>query len=71
MKVRVLTAQPKLTGLVAGSMPILVVLGLHFINPDHANMLLYDPAGVVITKIVAVLEVLALLSMYRMLRVDY
>jgi tight adherence protein B len=71
MKVRVLTAQPKLTGIIAGLMPILLVLGLHFVTPENVSMLFHDPAGVQITKAVAALELIACIIVYRLLRVDY
>jgi tight adherence protein B len=71
MKVRVLTAQPRLSGIAAGFLPILVAIGMHFINPEHVNMLLFDPAGIIITKIAVVLEITAFIVIYRMVRLDY
>ena len=71
MKVRVLTAQPKLTGMVAGLMPILLIIGLHFVTPENVSLLFYDPAGKQITKAVAALEIIACIVVYRLLRVDY
>jgi tight adherence protein B len=71
MRVRVLTAQPRITGIAAGFMPILLALGMYFINPPHVQMLLFDPAGVLITKLAIVLEVTAFAVIYRMVRLDY
>jgi tight adherence protein B len=71
MKVRVLTAQPRISGIAAGLMPVLVMFGMYFINPDHVHMLLFDPVGVMITKIAAALEITAFVVIYRMVRLDY
>lgn len=71
MKVRVLTAQPRITGIAAGLMPILLAVGMNFVNPEHVHMLLFDPAGVMISKIAAVLEITAFIVIYRMVRLDY
>jgi tight adherence protein B len=71
MKLRVLTAQPRITGLAAGFMPIFVGIGMHFINPEQVRMLFFDPAGVTITKAAIALEVIAFLVIYRMVRLDY
>jgi len=71
MKVRVLTAQPRITGITAGLMPIVLALGMNFVNPEHVHMLLFDPAGVMISKIAAALEITAFVVIYRMVHLDY
>ncbi len=44
---------------------------VHVLNPEATQMLFHDPTGVKLTKAAAVLEVLAFLTISRMVRVDY
>jgi len=71
MRVRVLTAQPRFGAIVGGLMPIVLLIGLHFIHPETVTMLFHDPAGIKLTKGAAVLEALGLITIYSMVRVDY
>jgi tight adherence protein B len=71
LKVRALTAQPRISALIGGLMPVIVLFALHFIAPDHLQLLFHDPAGLKLTKVAVVLEVLALITISRLTRVDY
>lgn len=71
MKIRVLTAQPRISGIAAGLMPFVILVGMSFINPESVHMLFHDPTGILLTKVAAVLELLAFLTAYRMMRVEY
>ena len=71
LKVRMLTAQPRLGAVIGGLMPLILLLVLHFIHPQAVTMLFHDPVGLKITKAAAVLEMAALVVIYRMMRVEY
>jgi tight adherence protein B len=71
MTVRVLTAQPKISGLIGAIMPIILLIAMYLIQPDNVRMLFHDPLGFKLVKIAAVLELLALATIYRMVGVDY
>ncbi len=71
MKVRMLTAQPRLGAAIGGLMPLILLMALHFIHPEAVRMLFHDPAGLKLTKAAAVLELAAFTVIYRMLRMDY
>jgi tight adherence protein B len=71
MKIRVLTAQPRIGAIAGGLMPFILLLALTFVNPEAVHMLFHDPTGIMLTKAVVVLEVLAFITVYRMMRVDY
>lgn len=71
MKVRVLTAQPRLGAFIGGAMPIVLLIALSFIHPEGVRMLFHDPAGIMLTKIGALFEVLAFATIYHIVRVDY
>jgi tight adherence protein B len=71
MKVRVLTAQPRISGMIGGLMPIVLLFALNFVHRETVTMLFYDPAGRKLIEAAAVLEACAFLTIYRMMRVDY
>jgi tight adherence protein B len=71
LKVRALTAQPRMSALIGGLMPVLVLFALHFIAPDQLTTLFHDPTGIRLTKIAVVLEVMALITIGRLTRLDY
>ncbi len=71
MRVRVLTAQPRISGMIGGLMPILLLFALNFIHREAVTMLFHDPAGIKLIEMAAALEALAFVSIYRMMRVDY
>ncbi len=45
LKVKSLSAEAKATGAIVGSMPILILIVMYFINPETIDILRYDPAG--------------------------
>jgi tight adherence protein B len=59
MKVRVLTAQPRLGALIGGLMPVILLIALTFIHPRAVNMLFHDPAGIKILKTATLFEVVS------------
>jgi tight adherence protein B len=71
MKIRMLTAQPRLGAAIGGLMPVVLLIALHFIHPQALQMLFHDPAGIRLTKAAAVLEMAAFTAIYRMTRMDY
>ncbi len=71
LRVRVLTAQPRISAVIGGLMPIVLLFALNFIHRETVTMLFHDPAGLKLIEAAAVLEVLAFLTIYRMMWVDY
>jgi tight adherence protein B len=71
MKVRALTAQPRMSAMVGGLMPLLLLVALNFVAPEHNQMLFHDSTGIKLVEIAGVLEVLALITISRFTRVDY
>lgn len=45
LKVKSLSAEAKATGLIVGSLPILILVVMYFINPETIDILRNDPAG--------------------------
>jgi tight adherence protein C len=44
-KVRILTAEGRLTGKILVAIPILMFVAMYLLNPDYAGTLIHDPAG--------------------------
>lgn len=45
MKVKALSAEAKATGLIVGSLPVVILMVMYFVNPETVDILRYDPAG--------------------------
>ncbi|HEY9157963.1 type II secretion system F family protein [Candidatus Binatus sp.] len=71
LQIKALTAQSRFGGMVVGSLPIVVLCLFSLIQPGYADRLFHDPAGQKILKFAAVADVLALLTIRRLLRVNY
>jgi tight adherence protein B len=71
LQINALTAQSRLGGIVVGILPILVLCAFSVIQPGYADQLFYDPTGQKILKFAIGADVLALLSIRRLLRVNY
>ena len=71
LQIRALTAQSRMGGIVVGSLPILVLCAFSVIQPGYADKLFFDPTGQKILKFAVGSDVLAILAIRRLLRVDY
>ncbi len=71
LQVRALTAQARIGGMVVAILPIFVLAAFSLVEPKYVHMLLYDPAGLTLLKIALTLDVLALLAIRRLTRVEF
>jgi tight adherence protein B len=71
MKVRALTAQPRLGALLGTLMPVFLLIVMGIFHPEHTRILFHDPTGIRMTKIAVVLEIISALVIFRMVRLDY
>ena len=71
MQIKALTAQSRLGGLVVGVLPIVVLCIFSLIQPSYTHQLFYDPTGVKILKFAIGSDVLAIITIRRLLRVNY
>ena len=69
-KVRVLSAEGRLSAGILMGLPILVVIGLRIINPDYINTLFEDPAGRVIAGISAFMIALGVVIIKKMIKIQ-
>jgi tight adherence protein B len=71
MQIRALTAQSRLGGMVVACLPIVVLAIFSLIQPGYTNQLFHDPTGQKILKYAIGSDLLALITIRRLLRVNY
>ncbi len=71
MQIRALTAQSRMGGMVVGLLPIIVLCLFSLIQPGYTNQLFHDPTGQKILKFAVGSDVLAILTIRRLLRINY
>jgi tight adherence protein B len=70
-QIRALTAQSRMSGMLVGFLPVIMLAAFSVIQPSYTNTLFYDPAGQKILEVACVLDVLAFLSIRKLLKVKY
>jgi tight adherence protein B len=71
MQIKALTAQSRLGGLVVGVLPVVVLFLFSIIQPSYTHQLFYDPTGIKILKFAVGSDILAIITIRRLLRVNY
>jgi tight adherence protein B len=71
MQIKALTAQSRLGGLVVGILPVVVLFLFSLIQPHYTDQLFHDPTGQKILKFAVGSDILALITIRRLLRVNY
>ncbi len=71
MQVRAMTAQSRMSGMVVGILPALVLAAFSVIQPGYAHSLFYDPLGVKMLKAAILLDVMAFVTIRRITKFDY
>jgi tight adherence protein B len=71
LQIRALTAQARMGGMVVGLLPIGILLIFSVIQPAYPHMLFHDPVGTKLLKGAVALDVMALLTIRRLVRVNY
>jgi tight adherence protein B len=71
LQVKALTAQSRMGGIIVGCLPIAVLLIFSVIQPGYTDQLFYDPTGQKILKFAIGADLMALLTIRRLLRVSY
>jgi tight adherence protein B len=69
-RIRSLTAEGRLQGLVVGSLPILLMFALAFLDPKMISRFVDSPAGLGILGLAIVMEIAGFLVIRKILRID-
>ncbi len=70
-QIKALTAQSRMSGMLVGFLPIVMLGAFSIIQPSYTDTLFYDPTGQKILEAACVLDVLAFLSIRKLLKVKY
>jgi tight adherence protein B len=70
-QIRTMTAQSRMSGLVVGLLPAIVLGIFSLVQPGYARVLFYDPSGIMALKLAIGLDLMAFFTIRRILRVDY
>ena len=71
LQIRALTAQSRMGGMVVGALPVVVLRIFSLIQPGYTDRLFHDPTGQKILKFAIGSDLLALITIRRLLRVNY
>jgi len=70
-QIKALTAQSKMSGILVGFLPIVMLGAFSIIQPSYTNTLFYDPSGQKILEVAAVLDIMAFLTIRKLLQLKY
>ncbi|MGA2410122.1 MAG: type II secretion system F family protein [Candidatus Binataceae bacterium] len=70
-QIHAMTAQSRMSGMVVGLLPVLVLAGFSMVQPSYAEILFYDPTGLKVLKAAIGLDVMAFIVIRRILKVNY
>ena len=68
-KIKVLSAEGKLTAIVLSALPFLVLITLRFTNPAYINTLLAEPTGRIIAAVAASMMFLGIIIMKKLINI--
>ena len=70
-QIRALTAQSRMSGMVVGLLPIVVLGMFGIVQPTYTEMLFFDPTGKLILKVALGLDLGAFLLIRQLLKVKF
>jgi tight adherence protein B len=70
-QIRALTAQSRLSGMIVGLLPVVMLAAFSVIQPQYTHTLFHDPTGIKILKVAIVLDALAFITIRKLLKVKY
>jgi len=70
-QIKALTAQARMSGWVVAALPVILLAAFSVIQPSYTHTLFYEPNGQRLLKIATTLDVLAFLSIRKLLKVKY
>lgn len=70
-QVRIKSAHGRMTGIVLGGLPPALVMVLLIISPDYLSVMLQDPVGVQMIVIAVALQIVGVLIIRKLVRIEY
>jgi len=69
-KVRVLSAEGRLSAIILIALPFVIVLALRILNPNYINVLFSEPAGKIMATVALIMMLLGALVMKKIVTID-
>lgn len=69
-EVKVLTAQGRLSGIVIGLLPVILLAAMLVLNPEYLNVLIYDPRGLAMLATGIILEIFGLFVIKKIISIE-
>jgi tight adherence protein B len=70
-QIHAMTAQSRMSGMIVGLLPAIVLAAFSLVQPSYAHVLLFDPMGLKALKAAIILDAMAFLTIRKILQVDY
>jgi tight adherence protein B len=69
-KIRVLSAEGRLSAVILIALPFVIALALHFLNPNYLNVLLTEPVGRIMAGATVIMMILGALVMKKVITIE-
>jgi tight adherence protein B len=70
-QIHAMTAQSRMSGMVVGFLPAIVLAAFSVLQPGYVHVLFHDPEGIKILKAAIILDLMAFVTIRRILRVRF
>lgn len=70
-EVKILTAQGRLSGLIIGLLPVILIAVMLVINPDYFNVMLRDMRGIFLLGTAVVFEIIGFILIRKIIDIDF
>jgi tight adherence protein B len=69
-KVRVLSAEGRLSAIILMALPFLIILGLRIVNPEYISILFEEPLGRKLAVGAGIMMALGIIAIKRMIKIN-
>ncbi|MGH7863888.1 MAG: type II secretion system F family protein, partial [Candidatus Binataceae bacterium] len=70
-QIRALTAQGRMSGMIVGFLPVVLLGAFSVMQPEYTHTLFHDPGGIMILKVATILDLLAFITIRQLLKVKF
>jgi tight adherence protein B len=71
LQIKALTAQSRMGGYIVGALPAVVLFIFNLVQPSYSQMLFTDPSGIKILKTAVILDLLAFMSIRKLVKIKF
>ncbi|HWP97456.1 MAG TPA: type II secretion system F family protein [Syntrophomonadaceae bacterium] len=70
-EIHTLTAQGRMSGMIIGGLPLLLIGAMLILNPSYVSIMVKDTRGIILLLVGAIMEILGILVMKKLINFDY